>query len=94
MLSQREAELREFYEKKLEEEIQSVELKYEKKLSEAQQERQNVEKQLQEELKEVRRYYRVLESGVRHVVEQMLQKDSLDEVLSQFPEKLKLNFQS
>ena len=53
-----------------------------------------MEKQLQEELKEVRRYYRVLESGVRHVVEQMLQKDSLDEVLSQFPEKLKLNFQS
>ncbi|TDH07275.1 hypothetical protein EPR50_G00104300 [Perca flavescens] len=94
MLSQREAELREFYEKKLEEEIKSVELKYEKKLSEAQQEQQNVEKQLQEELEEVRRYYRALESGVRHVVEQTVQKDSLSEVLSQFPEKLKLNLQS
>ncbi|XP_035862452.1 GTPase IMAP family member 7-like isoform X1 [Sander lucioperca] len=98
MLSQREAELREFYQKKLEEEIKSVELKYEKKLSEAQQERQNVVKQLQEEkekeLQEVRRYYRALESGVRHVVEQMVHKDSLDEVLSHFPEKLKLNFQS
>uniref|UniRef100_A0A8D0AHY3 AIG1-type G domain-containing protein n=1 Tax=Sander lucioperca TaxID=283035 RepID=A0A8D0AHY3_SANLU len=45
MLHRREAELREFYEEKMEEKIKSVELKYEKKLK----------------LQEVKRYYRVLE---------------------------------
>ncbi|XP_018517443.1 GTPase IMAP family member 9 [Lates calcarifer] len=42
MLDQREAELRDFYQKKLEEEIKAVESKYEEKLREARQERQGV----------------------------------------------------
>uniref|UniRef100_A0A8D0AEP6 AIG1-type G domain-containing protein n=1 Tax=Sander lucioperca TaxID=283035 RepID=A0A8D0AEP6_SANLU len=94
MLRQRETELREFYEKKLEEEIKSVKSEYEKKLSEAVEEHQKVEKRLQSELQEVKRYYHVLESGVRHVVEQTMPTDSFNEVLSQFNEKLKLNLLS
>ncbi|XP_049447895.1 GTPase IMAP family member 7-like [Epinephelus fuscoguttatus] len=90
MLRQREAELREFYEKKVEEEIKRVESKYQKKLSEAQQERQKVEERLQAELQEVKRYYRVLESGVRQVVEQTVPTDSMENILK-FHEALKLN---
>ncbi|XP_073334967.1 GTPase IMAP family member 9-like [Pagrus major] len=90
MLNQREAELREFYEKKLKEEIKSVESKYKKMLSEAQQEHEKVEKHLQSELQEVKRYYRALESGVRHFVEQTVPTDSI-EVIHKFHETLKLN---
>ncbi|XP_069030947.1 GTPase IMAP family member 9-like [Embiotoca jacksoni] len=91
MLDQRESELREVYQKKLEEGIKSVESKYEKLLSEAQQEREQVEKRLQSELEEVKRYYHALESGVRHVVEQIGPAESFDEILNKFHETLKLN---
>ncbi|XP_078028839.1 GTPase IMAP family member 9-like [Epinephelus lanceolatus] len=94
MLRQREAELTEFYKKKVEEEIKRVESKYQKKLSEAQQERQKVEERLQAELQEVKRYYRVLESGVRQVVEQTVPTDSFSELLSQFNETQRLKFTS
>ncbi|XP_069573016.1 GTPase IMAP family member 7-like [Brachyistius frenatus] len=87
MLDKRESELRDFYEKKLEEGIKSVESKYEKLLSEAQQEREQVEKRLQSELKEVKRYYHALESGVRHVVEQIGPAESFEK----FHTTLKLN---
>ncbi|XP_054481173.1 GTPase IMAP family member 7-like isoform X2 [Anoplopoma fimbria] len=93
MLQRREEELREFYEKKLEEEIKSVESAYEMKLSEAHQERQKVEERLQRELQEVKRYYRALESGVRHVVEQTVPTDSMENILK-FHEALKLKFTS
>ncbi|XP_031174977.1 GTPase IMAP family member 7-like, partial [Sander lucioperca] len=93
MLHRREAELREFYEEKMEEKIKSVELKYEKKLSEAVEDHQKVEKRLQSELQEVKRYYRVLESGVRHVVEQTMQTDSMEDILK-FHMALKLKFTS
>ncbi|KAM8742634.1 GTPase IMAP family member 9-like isoform 2-T2 [Acanthopagrus schlegelii] len=90
MLDQREAELRELYQQKLVEEIKSVELKHKKMLSEAQQEHEKVEKRLQSELQEVKRYYRALESGVRHVVEQTVLTDTMDDILK-FHETLKLN---
>ncbi|XP_032386878.1 GTPase IMAP family member 7 isoform X2 [Etheostoma spectabile] len=90
MLLKREEELREFYIKKLEESIKSVESKYEKKLSEAQQERQKVENRLQSELEEVKRYYRALERGVRHVVEHTVKADSMEDIVK-FHEALKLN---
>ncbi|XP_031615784.1 GTPase IMAP family member 7-like isoform X1 [Oreochromis aureus] len=91
MLKQRELELREFYEKKLTEETKAVELKYKKKLTEAQEEKRQVEEELQCELKELRRYYEVLQSGVRQVVEQVAKDDSCDKILKTFHEKLKLN---
>ena len=90
MLDQREAELRELYQQKLVEEIKSVELKHKKMLSEAQQEHEKVQKRLQSELQEVKRYYRALESGVRHVVEQTVPTDTMDDILK-FHETLKLN---
>ncbi|XP_030266750.1 GTPase IMAP family member 9-like [Sparus aurata] len=90
MLNQREAELTELYQQKLAEEIQSVELKHKKMLSEVQEEHEKVEKRLQSELQEVKRYYHVLESGVRHVVEQMVPTDSMEDILK-FHETLKLN---
>ncbi|XP_030294957.1 GTPase IMAP family member 9-like [Sparus aurata] len=90
MLNQREAELRELYQQKLAEEIQSVELKHKKMLSEVQEEHEKVEKRLQSELQEVKRYYHVLESGVRHVVEQTVPTDSMEDILK-FHETLKLN---
>ncbi len=90
MLDQRETELRKFYEKKLEEEIKAVQSKYERKLSEAQQEHQKVEKRRQSELQEVKCYYHALKSGVRHVVEQTVQGDSMEDILK-FHEVLKLN---
>ncbi|XP_045919939.1 GTPase IMAP family member 7-like [Micropterus dolomieu] len=93
MLDQREAELREFYQKKLEEEIKAVESEYEKKLSEAQQERHKVEERLQSELQEVKRYYHALESGVRQVVEQIVSTDSKEDILK-FHETLKLSLLS
>ena len=90
ILNQREAELRELYQQKLEEEIQSVELKHKKMLSEAQEEHEKVEKRLQSELQEVKRYYHALESGARHVVEQMVRTESMENILK-FHETLKLN---
>ena len=94
MLDQREAELREFYQQKLAEEIKSVELKHKKMLSESQQEHEKVEKQLRSELHEVKRYYGVLESRVRHVVEQTVPTDSFKEILSKFNETQKINLLS
>uniref|UniRef100_A0A3B4G675 AIG1-type G domain-containing protein n=1 Tax=Pundamilia nyererei TaxID=303518 RepID=A0A3B4G675_9CICH len=90
MLKQKESELREFYQKKLEEEIKAVELKYEKKLEEAQEEKQQVKERLQSELEEMKRYYWALESGVRQVVEQTVAADSI-ECIAKFHETLKLN---
>uniref|UniRef100_A0A3Q3M7S7 AIG1-type G domain-containing protein n=1 Tax=Mastacembelus armatus TaxID=205130 RepID=A0A3Q3M7S7_9TELE len=94
MLDHREAELREFYQNKMKEEIKAVESKYEKKLSEAEQERQQVEKRLQAELEEVKRYYHALETGVRHVVEQTVATDSISKVLNKFHETQKLQLTS
>lgn len=94
MLNQREAELRKFYENKLKEEIEAVESKYERMLREAQQEHQEVQERLQSELKEVRRYYHALQSGVRNVVEQTVPTDSFKELLTQFHETQKLKFTS
>uniref|UniRef100_A0A3B5AC42 AIG1-type G domain-containing protein n=1 Tax=Stegastes partitus TaxID=144197 RepID=A0A3B5AC42_9TELE len=47
MLDQRESQIREFYQKKLEQKIKAVESEYERKLMEAQQERQQVEERHQ-----------------------------------------------
>ncbi|XP_006810037.1 GTPase IMAP family member 7-like [Neolamprologus brichardi] len=91
MLKQRESELREFFEKKLEEEIKAVESEYNKKLVEAQEEKQQVEEELQSELEELKRYYWALESGVHQVVEQMTRDDCFDEILTKFHETLKIN---
>uniref|UniRef100_A0A3B4WHQ5 AIG1-type G domain-containing protein n=1 Tax=Seriola lalandi dorsalis TaxID=1841481 RepID=A0A3B4WHQ5_SERLL len=55
MLDQREEELRELYQKKLEKEVKAVESKYEEKLKEAREERQKVEERLKSELEEVKR---------------------------------------
>ncbi|KAE8290391.1 GTPase IMAP family member 7 Immunity-associated nucleotide 7 protein [Larimichthys crocea] len=89
MLNEREAVLKEFYEKKLKEQIKAVEEKYKKKLSEAQQEHQDVEKRLQSELQEVKRYYHALRRTVRHVVEQTVSTDSMEDILN-YHESLKL----
>ncbi|XP_034083803.1 GTPase IMAP family member 7-like [Gymnodraco acuticeps] len=94
MLDRREAELRVLYNRKLREEIRRVERKYELKLRDETHQHLQVEQRLQAELQEVTRYYRVLEKGVRLVVEQTVPSDSFQEVLSQFNEKLKLNVQS
>ncbi|KAL4009550.1 hypothetical protein ACER0C_003402 [Sarotherodon galilaeus] len=91
MLKQRESELREFFKKKLEEEVKAVESEYKKKLMEAQEEKQQVEERMQSELEELRRYYHMLESGVRQVVEQVAKDDSFDEILTKFHHTLKLN---
>lgn len=91
MLKQRESELREFFKKKLEEEVKAVESEFKKKLMEAQEEKQQVEERMQSELEELRRYYHMLESGVRQVVEQVAKDDSFDEILTKFHHTLKLN---
>ncbi|XP_074467429.1 GTPase IMAP family member 7-like [Sebastes fasciatus] len=93
MLKQREVELKAIYQRKLEQEIKSVESKYEKKLSEAQEEHQQVEKRLQSELQEVKRFYHALESGVRHVLEQTVKTDSMEDI-QKYHEALKLKFTS
>ncbi|KAG7233995.1 hypothetical protein INR49_006277 [Caranx melampygus] len=93
MLNQREEELRKFYQKKLEEEVKAVESKYEEKLKEAQEERQQVEERLQRGLKELRRYYQVLEGGVRHVVENTVDTDSVEDIMK-FHHTLRLKFSS
>lgn len=84
MLKQRESELREFFKKKMEEEIKAVESEYKKKLMEAQEEKE-------QEVEELRRYYQALESGVRQVVEQVARVDCFDEILTKFHETLKIN---
>ncbi|XP_053196649.1 GTPase IMAP family member 4-like, partial [Scomber japonicus] len=89
MLDQKEEELRKFYENKLKEEIEAVKRKYQKMLSEAQLEHQEVEERLQSELEELKRYYHALERGVRHVIEQT--GDLSDEMIKKFHETLKLN---
>lgn len=91
MLKRRESELREFFKKKLEEEMKAVESEYKKKLMEAQEEKQQVEEWMRSELEELRRYYHMLESGVGQVVEQVAKDDSLDEILTNFHHTLKLN---
>uniref|UniRef100_UPI0037E7039C GTPase IMAP family member 7-like n=1 Tax=Semicossyphus pulcher TaxID=241346 RepID=UPI0037E7039C len=85
LLDQREAELRKFYQKKLEEQIKAVELKYENKLSEAQIKRRS------EEVKEVKRYYGRLDSSTRHVVEQTIASDSIEDIF-RFHTALRLKF--
>ncbi|KAM3601508.1 uncharacterized protein V6R79_014013 [Siganus canaliculatus] len=93
MLEQREVELRDFYRDKLKEELKAVESKYEKKLQEAAEGHRAVEQQLQAELQEVRRYYHALESAARHVVEQTVSTDSMEDVFK-FRQTLRLKFTS
>ncbi|KAK2827976.1 hypothetical protein Q5P01_019010 [Channa striata] len=89
MLDQREKELREFYQKKLEEEIKAVETKYEKKLTEAQQ--QTVKQQCECEVKELKRFYQRLQSRIRHDVEQMTKDCAVNKIAKKLSEKLMLN---
>ncbi|CAK6984223.1 GTPase IMAP family member 7-like [Scomber scombrus] len=89
-LDKREAELKEFYEKKLEEETKAVKVKYQKILSKAQQDRQEVEKQQQAELDELQRYYNELQRGVRHVVEQIMVPNPVDEMKEMFHTTLRV----
>ncbi|XP_053188003.1 GTPase IMAP family member 9-like [Scomber japonicus] len=79
MLQKREEELRDFYNKKLEEKIKAVESKYERMLKEAQQEGPEMKRRCQSELQELNRYFRTLESGARQVVEQMQRTDSIED---------------
>uniref|UniRef100_A0A3Q2QQX3 AIG1-type G domain-containing protein n=1 Tax=Fundulus heteroclitus TaxID=8078 RepID=A0A3Q2QQX3_FUNHE len=71
MLDQRERDIKQYYEKVLEEKIKAVKADYERQLREAKEEHEQVEKKLESELKELKRYYRVLESGVRQFLEQI-----------------------
>ncbi|CAJ1063212.1 GTPase IMAP family member 4-like [Xyrichtys novacula] len=80
LLDQREAELKEFYRKKLQEEITAVELKYEQKLREAQQERPILERRWQEEVQEIKRYYNSLNGSTRRVVEQTVASDPIEDI--------------
>ncbi|XP_041919885.1 GTPase IMAP family member 7-like isoform X2 [Alosa sapidissima] len=93
MLAQRELELREFYEKKLKEKIKAVESKYEKMLMEAQQGQPDTKKRRQAEVQEVKRYYEDLKRDVRHVVEQTVKTDSIEDIHN-FHMTLKLKFTS
>ncbi|XP_034540345.1 GTPase IMAP family member 4-like [Notolabrus celidotus] len=91
LLDQREAELREFYKKKLEEEIKAVELKYEEKLRAAQQERPRLKKRKMEEVKEIERFYASLNNSARPVVEQTVASDPVEGIY-EFHMSLKLKF--
>ncbi|XP_013885985.1 GTPase IMAP family member 4-like [Austrofundulus limnaeus] len=91
MLDQREKELKQLYEQTLKEQIEAVKAEYEALLKEAKEERDQLEKRQQLELEELKRYYHALESGVRHVVEQMTKDDNPDELLKNFYKTLKLN---
>ncbi|XP_041849840.1 GTPase IMAP family member 4-like [Melanotaenia boesemani] len=93
MLDKRESQLREMYQEKLQDEIKAMESKYEKKLMDAQQEKQQVENRLQAELNELKRYYKALESGARLVVEQTVETDSIEDIVK-YLETLKLNLTS
>ncbi|XP_027894836.1 GTPase IMAP family member 7-like [Xiphophorus couchianus] len=90
MLDQKELELKLFYEKKPEEEVEAVRAEYERLLKEAREDKEKLKKRMEAELKELKRYYSALENGVRHVVEQ-LAKDDDDQLLKRFHEVLKLN---
>uniref|UniRef100_A0A3P8RZ21 AIG1-type G domain-containing protein n=1 Tax=Amphiprion percula TaxID=161767 RepID=A0A3P8RZ21_AMPPE len=89
MLNQRESQLREFYQKKLEDEIKAVESKYKKLLSDAKQERQQVEGELQVVVQELGRFYQVMQNQVRQVVEQTVETDSIENI-SKFHQTLRL----
>lgn len=91
LLDQRESEIREFYEKKLEEKIKAVKAEYEQRLAEAQEEHEKVKNQLESELEELKRYYHGLNSGVREVLEQLTKDDNYDDLCKRYIETLKLN---
>ncbi|XP_053188040.1 GTPase IMAP family member 4-like [Scomber japonicus] len=80
MLDKREAELRDFYEKEMQVKIKAVESKYQKMLTEAQQEGPDVKRRRQAELKEVERFYVGLKRDVRHVVEQTVETDTKEDI--------------
>nr|XP_024656021.1 GTPase IMAP family member 4-like [Maylandia zebra] len=88
MLKQRESELREFYDKEMQEKIKAVELKY-KKLMEAQKEQSGMKRRCQAEVQEVKRFFKALD--VRHVVEQTVETDTMDDI-QKFHMTLKLKF--
>uniref|UniRef100_A0A3Q2PEF9 AIG1-type G domain-containing protein n=1 Tax=Fundulus heteroclitus TaxID=8078 RepID=A0A3Q2PEF9_FUNHE len=91
MLDQRELDMKQYYEKVLEEKIKAVKADYEKQLSEAQEKHEQVVKRLESELEEVKRYYRVLESGVRQFLEQIEKEDDYNELCKRYEKTLKLN---
>ncbi|MEQ2189021.1 hypothetical protein GOODEAATRI_020839 [Goodea atripinnis] len=91
MLDQREQDIIQFYKKSLEEKTKAVEAEYERRLSEVQEGHEQVKKQLESELEELKRYYHVLESGVRQVLEQLTKNDDYGELCKQYYETLKLN---
>ncbi|XP_062409316.1 GTPase IMAP family member 7-like isoform X2 [Sardina pilchardus] len=93
MLEKRELELKAFYEKILEEKIKAVESKYEKMLLEAQQDQPDTKKRRQAEVEEVKRYYEALKRDVRHVVEQTVKADSVEDI-HKFHMTLRLKFTS
>uniref|UniRef100_A0A3Q3FSK3 AIG1-type G domain-containing protein n=1 Tax=Labrus bergylta TaxID=56723 RepID=A0A3Q3FSK3_9LABR len=88
LLNKKEVELREFYRDKLEKEIKAIEVKYEEKLREAQEENPATKRRWQEEVKEIKRYYDSLNASTRHVVEQTVDSDTLEDI-SEFHRKLK-----
>nr|XP_029137335.1 uncharacterized protein LOC110000120 [Labrus bergylta] len=89
LLNKKEVELREFYRDKLEKEIKAIEVKYEEKLREAQEENPATKRRWQEEVKEIKRYYDSLNASTRHVVEQTVDSDTLEDI-SEFHRKLKV----
>ncbi|CAK6984646.1 GTPase IMAP family member 9-like [Scomber scombrus] len=79
MLQKREEELRDFYNKKLEEKIKAVESKYERMLKEAQREGPEMKRRCQSELQELNRFFHTLNRDARQVVEQMQPTDSIED---------------
>uniref|UniRef100_A0A3Q0RUU5 AIG1-type G domain-containing protein n=1 Tax=Amphilophus citrinellus TaxID=61819 RepID=A0A3Q0RUU5_AMPCI len=92
MLERRESELTEFYEKKMQEKIKAVELKY-KKLMEAQKEQSGMKRRCQSEVQEVQRFFKALKRDARAVVEQTVDTDSMEDVHN-YHLTLKLKFTS
>ncbi|XP_054907055.1 GTPase IMAP family member 9-like [Poeciliopsis prolifica] len=91
MLDDRELQIKQYYENKLEEKITAVKAEYEKLLREAEEEHDQVVKQLELELEELKRYYYSLGSKVRHVLEHMTKGDDYGKLCKQYQETLKLN---
>ncbi|XP_035985135.1 GTPase IMAP family member 4-like [Fundulus heteroclitus] len=91
MLDQRERDIKQYYETALEEKIKGVKAGYERQLREAKEEHEQVVKRLESELEELKRYYRVLESGVRQFLEQIDKDDDYSELCKRYHETLKLN---
>ncbi|XP_041657468.1 GTPase IMAP family member 9-like [Cheilinus undulatus] len=87
LLNKREAELKDFYRKKLEEELRAVEAKY--KLREAEEGRPVMSSRWKEEVKEIKRYYDSLNASTRHVVEQTVDTDHLEDIC-EYHRKLKI----